>query len=243
MMWIRTIKNKYNLDVIIDSTGDEEFTKTSGLNWIMIDENVSNFPENGAYFCDNKVIPINSDDYEKIIVPRINEFEEPLRIEREKIIQEETEKILLELEKLNSIEPEEPTDFIPPQSPDPKDAEKIQELSEKGLLDPRKFPKPTAHPILDVESTEENFEIWYEKYLNLSSLIDALVNKKYSDIVENVVIFDPPHKFPCGVEQSNFAFPEDTVEEYIDYLSQVRSTHKDLLDTICGDLGLPLIES
>lgn len=243
MIWIRTIKNNYDIDVIIDATDDEQFVNTSGLEWSLISD-VDTLPENGSYYYDEMIIPFGSDDYDNVIVPVINGIEEPLKNEREKVEEENLKILLEELEsqRLAKEENQSLLDKIVDNPPNPTDEEQINQLTDIGMIDPRTLPRPKVTPIDGVESTKENFEIWHKMYLNTSSLVDSLSSKQYNDIVENVVIFDPPHKFPDGVEQSHFPFPEDTVDEYLDYLIQMRDMNKNLLDTICNDLGLPLIE-
>lgn len=237
MYYIRTTKNNYDIDVIIDVTNNLDFVQSSGLDWIEIGENQA---ENGNYYYDGKIISVDSEDY-VIIENIIKDIEEPARIERERIqaeldaiAEEEFKKFLEEQEKLQ----EEPTDFIPPEPPDPKDAEAIAAAENAGALDPRKFKKPTPAPILGVESTESNLRDWERNYKNMSFLIDTL-NSQNLTVENNVVIFDPELEFPDGHTQKYFPFPEDTVQEYIAYLVAVKQTYKDLLDTICSDLNLP----
>lgn len=244
MIYIRTIKNLYGIDVIIDSTTDQKFVETTGLEWISLSEEMNTLPKNGSYFYEGKIIPIDSEDYGNIISPIINKIEDPFRIEREneeKKMQEELELQLEQLEMLRLESPPEDDEFIPPVPPDPNDLETINELTSNGLIDPRDLPPPQLSEMLDVESTEENFEEWKEKYYNISALLNALTSNSYKEVVERVVIFDPPFVFPDGVEQSNFPFPENTVEEYIDYLIKVKEIHVKILDKICLDLDIPKI--
>jgi hypothetical protein len=238
MHYIRTFKNNYDIDIVVDFTDNIDYVQSSGLDWIEIGEQNA---ENGNYFYNGKVISVDSDDY-SIIENLINEKEDPLRIERE-AIQAELD-ALAEAEILAALENlvmEEPTDFIPPEPPDPNDEGAVAAAEQSGKVDPRKFTKPMATPILGVESTESNLRDWERNYLNISSLISALSDEKYSEITNNVVIFDPAHEFPDGFTQTHFPFPDDTVIDYIDHLKAVKQTYKDLLDTICTDLNLPPI--
>jgi hypothetical protein len=239
MYYIRTFKNEYGIDIIIDATENSDFVQSSGLDWIEV---ANQEAENGNYFYDGKVISVDSDDY-SIIQNLIDQKEEPLRIERERI-QAELD-ALAEAEALAALENlvmEEPTDFIPPKPPDPNDEEAVAAAEQSGAVDPRKFKKPEVYPILGVESNEKSMEDWTIRYNNLSSVISALQNNEYQEVVNNVVIFDPPHEFPDGFTQSHFPFPEDTVDDYIQFLIGTKQEHKNLLDRICSDLNLPPIQ-
>lgn len=238
MHYIRTFKNNYDIDIVIDFTDNFDFMQSSGLDWIEIGDQEA---ENGNYFYNGEVISLGSDNY-SIIQNLIDEKEEPLRIERERI-QSELD-ALAEAEALAALENlvmEEPIDFIPPEPPDPNDDEAVAAAEQSGAVDPRKFKRPIAAPILGVESTESNLRDWERNYLNISSIISALESKNYSEITNNVVIFGPAHEFPDGFTQTHFPFPDDTVDEYIDHLKAVKQTYRDLLDTICTDLNLPPI--
>lgn len=241
MFYIRTIKNRYDIDIIIDSTDNQEFVQTSGLDWIELSPEITSSPENGLYYYDGKVISTDSPEYDEIIVPIIDSFEEPLRIEREEREAKEQEEyeLLLSQQFEELLDTEPPTDFIPPEPPDPTDEEAIAAAEAAGAVDPRSLPNPGAYPILGVESTEENLRDWEKNYLNISSLISALSANDYLKIANNVVIFDPAHEFPDGHTQSHFPFPEDNVDGYIQHLTAVKQTYKDLLDKICTDLNLP----
>lgn len=216
MYYIRIEKNNYDIDIVIDVTDNEEFVTTSGLSWISIDTEKA--PEIGNYFYNEKFISLDSEDY-KIIENIIFKHEEVLRIAREK----EQEKINQELEKLQK---ETSIDLPPPKLP------------ELEPIDPRDLPKPIAGPIIGVEINLENYDHWKNSNANLNILINALETK--NPIVENKIAkFDPPITFPDGAIQPEFAFPEDTIEEYINYLKQTDSYQKELLVRMRTYLGIP----
>lgn len=219
MFYIRTEKNYYDIDVVIDVSIDENFVISSGLSWIRVDN--QEIPEIGNYYYEGKFISLNSEDY-KIIENIIFEQEEVKRLEREA----EEERIRQEIEKQlseNSIE-------LPP-----------QEINEEPkLIDPRTLPKPKAGPIIGIEINTENYNHWKSANDNLLVLIDALETK--NPVVEdNVAKFNPPVEFPDGTTQSEFAFPDDTFEEYIDYLKQTEFYQKELLSRMRNYLGIPEI--
>ena len=89
MFYIRTEKNIYDLDIVIDVSDNKDFVETSGLSWVEIQQEEP--PAIGMYYYEGKFISIDSEDY-KIIEDIIFEFEEPKRIVREK---EEQKLVLL----------------------------------------------------------------------------------------------------------------------------------------------------
>jgi len=237
MYYIRTIKNNYDIDVVIDVTDNTDFVQTSGLDWIEIG-NIQ--AENGNYYYDGKIISVDSDDY-VIIENIIRESEEPERLERERLEREFEENAQNEIQEFfeNQLL-ENTTDDTAPEPPDPLDDEAIAAAESAGAVDPRNFTRPKAYPILGVESNESNLRDWERNYKNISFSINSLNSGNFT-VVDNVAIFDPELEFPDGHKQSHFPFPEDDVNGYIQHLIDVRQTYRDLLDTICTDLNLPPI--
>jgi len=217
MYYIRIEKNNYDIDIVIDVTDNEHFVETSGLSWISVD--VQDSPQIGDYYYENKFINLQSEDY-KIIEDIIFEQEEVKRIARE----EEEARIRKELEdQIQQIDIE----------PAP---EKLIESA--PLIDPRTLPKPVPGPIIGVEINMENYEHWQNANTNLGILINALETK--NPIVEDKIAkFDPPVEFSDGAIQPEFAFPDDSVEEYIDYLKQTDFYQKELLTRMRAYLGIP----
>jgi hypothetical protein len=216
MYYIRTEKNNYNIDIVIDVTDNEHFVQTSGLSWIETDVDIS--PQIGDYYYNNKFINLQSEDY-KIIENIIFEYEEIKRIEREA----EEERIRLEIERQMHENPIEPA---PP------------ELTiDAPLIDPRTLPKPVPGPLIGIEITMQNYEHWSNANANTNVLINALETK--NPVVEDrIAKFDPPIEFPDGVIQSEFAFPDDSLGEYIDYLKQTDFYQKELLTRMKAYLGI-----
>lgn len=220
MYFIRTEKNNYGIDIIIDVTDNSEFVSTTNLEWIQI--NIDKQPEVGNYFHENKIISIESEDY-SIIQEIIFEQEEVIRIEREK----EQERIFQEILRAQ----EEQSQNIDP-SPDPL------EIDLMPLVDPRTLPKPVPGPIVGIEINVQNYEHWKNANTNLNILINALETK--NPVVEDKIAkFDPPIEFPDGTIQPEFAFPDDSLEEYIDYLKQTDFYQKELLTRMRTYLGIP----
>lgn len=96
-MYVATIKNMYDLDIITAVSDDKLFVSTTGCNWVEIDDSA----KPGEYLIDGKVVGMERDNYfivEKIIF----EIEEKERIIREKQEQEERDRIERELAKLEN---------------------------------------------------------------------------------------------------------------------------------------------
>lgn len=220
MYFIRTEKNNYGIDIIIDVTDDTDFVSNTNLNWIQINSEIK--PKIGNYFHENKIISIDSEDY-SIIQEIIFEQEEIVRIEREK----EQERIFQEILKAQ----EEQSQNTDP-SPDPLEVDLM------SPVDPRTLPKPVPGPIVGIEANMENYDHWKNANINLNALINALETENPT-IEDKIAKFDPPVEFPDGITQSEFGFPDDSVEEYIDYLKQTDFYQKQLLTRMKSYLGIP----
>ena len=82
MYYIRTKKNKYDIDVIIDVTSDSTFKSHTSLEWKDADI-ASPGPIVGHYWHGGKSIGLDSADYSEIQTI-INSVEEPIKVERDK---------------------------------------------------------------------------------------------------------------------------------------------------------------
>ena len=220
MFYIRTEKNIYGLDIVIDVSDNKDFVETSGLSWVEIQQEEP--PAIGMYYYEGKFISIDSEDY-KIIEDIIFEFEEPKRIEREK----EEQKLLEEYQERIQKEMEE----LPP-PPEPITIEEIKEKIED-------LPKPVAKPIEDVESTQENYEQWTIILKNLECSISAYDSGNYSVEDDIVVIFNPPIEFPNGITQEQTILPTSmTIEDQIEHLKENKNYVLELIERIKTDLKI-----
>lgn len=214
MFYIRTEKNKYDIDVIIDVSDNEDFVKTSGFNWIEIDSEVR--PNEGSYFYNEQIISLGSENYH-LIEEIIFEKEEPDRIEREKNLAE-----IVEIEELL----EEQETVI--------ETELTQEQREILL----NLPKPKAITLEDVESNRENYDLWSKNLKNIDVAIKAYESGNYT-FENNEIKFNPPIEFPDGVIQHSVIIPLTmTVEEQIQHLKNQRQHMIDLLNRIKIDLEI-----
>jgi len=81
MYYIRTFKNEYGIDIIIDATENSDFVQSSGLDWIEV---ANQEAENGNYFYDGKVISVDSDDYSIIqnLIDQKKQLQQPNNLEQ-----------------------------------------------------------------------------------------------------------------------------------------------------------------
>lgn len=96
-MYVATIKNMYDLDIITAVSDNELFVSTTGCNWIEINDKA----KPGEYLIEGKIVGMDRDNYH-IVEKIIFEIEEKERIIREKQEQEERERIERELSKLEN---------------------------------------------------------------------------------------------------------------------------------------------
>ncbi len=215
MYYIRTEKNNYDLDVIIDVTDNENFVNTSGLDWISVDS--EDIPQTGSYFYDEKVITLDSEDY-KIIENIIFESEEPTRIVRD----EEYKKLIEEYEKLQE-------QMILEQESN------LEDTKEEIL---NNLPKLVASPIENVDSTIENYNIWKDNLTNLEIMIRQYDSENYT-VEDNVITFNPPIEFPDGTIQENVVLPYSmTFQDQHNYLKEHKEYVQQLVDRIKNDLQI-----
>lgn len=218
MYYIRTEKNNYDLDVIIDVTDNENFVTTSGLDWILVDSEY--IPQNGSYFYDGKVIALESEDY-KIIENIIFESEEPSRIVRD----EEYKKLIEEYEKLQEQMILDTVD----------EENNLEDFGEEIL---NNLPKPVASPIEGVDSTIENYNIWMDNLNNLEIMVRYYDSGNYI-LEDNIIKFNPPIEFSDGTIQENVVLPYSmTFEDQHNYLKEHKEYVKELVDRIKNDLQI-----
>lgn len=221
MFYIRTEKNNYDLDVVIDVSDNKDFVDTSGLSWIQIDQ--SEKPLVGSYYYEGKFISIDSEEY-PIIENIIFEVEEPKRIEKEEYEQKMLEEYQQRLE-------EELNELPPPPDPIEVDPNEVENI----LME---IPKPIAKPIEDVESTQENYDYWRQVLNNIEITVKAYDSNQYN-VDENVITFDPPIEFSDGTIQEKVILPYSmTIEDQIEHVKANLKYTKELVDRIKGDLKI-----
>jgi hypothetical protein len=219
MSYIRTKQNIYGINVVIDISTDENFVRTSGLEWTEIS---SGSPAIGDYYYNNQFINIDSDNY-SIIRDLIHAQEEPHKEAREK---EEARKLAELQAQIDAAAGSAPT---PAEVPD----------QTVNLTD---LPRPVASASLyaDIESTQELYDHWTAANANLKVTINALENGSPTvDNTAKTVTFSTPVEFPDGVTQSTFRYHVD--EDFSDYLQYLKDTdghQSDMIVRMRTDLGI-----
>lgn len=221
--YVRTQKNNYDIDVIIDVTSDSEFVANTDFEWTRISK-LTEAPPIGAYYHDGKVITLESDDYgiiEGIIFEKENQYKEENGISTEV--------------------PELPT------TSDEDIPEIVEEIEEEPVSpepgDPRDLPRPMARPIEGVPSTMENYTWWNDNLTDMIALIAAIEDRE--KVEDRIVYLKNP---PAFVKRSDdfepptttqLPFPEDTVEEYLEHLNKQKGYMQDLVNRMKIDLMIP----
>lgn len=234
MFYIRTEKNKYNIDVIIDVCDSIQFVNSTNFQWIEVGDEQK--PENGNYYYNGKIISIDSPDY-SIIEDIIFEYEEPLRVERD-----ENLPVFIEEENENNINSENVSDanilsaidfqFIKSDSPLPLEITEEQNL-EILELDP---PKLIIYD--DIESNQENLDLYEFNLANIEITISAYESGNFT-ISDNMIIFNSPIEYSNGVIEDRVIIPSSmTLEDQILHLKNQRDQMILLIDRIKTDLQI-----
>jgi len=214
MNYVRTKQNNYGIDIVIDITTNENFVKTSGLEWIKV---TTGSPAIGDYYYNDQFINTDSSNY-TIIRDLIFNKEEPNRILREK---EEAERLAQSPATLDSPEPLE---FTP------------------QIINPVDLPRPVASASLyeNIEMTQAQHDNWTKTNANLKVLIDALENKNPTvDNTTKTVTFNTPIEFPDGVSQDKFTYHVDEqFSDYVQYLKDTDTLQNNLLIKLKTSLGI-----
>lgn len=230
MFYIRTEKNKYDIDIIIDVSDNVEFVNATNFQWIEI--NSEQKPEIGTYYYDGKLISIDSPDY-SIIENIIFEYEEPLRIERDGQLRIEEENIA------NDVfdEVAEEVEFFPI-SQDIEPPEDSEDIIEKRKQDMLELPPPKVNTYDVVESTQENLEQFIQNLDNIGIAISAYELGNYT-FSNNEVVFTPPLEYTDGTIQETTIIPLSiTLEEQIQHLKDQREQMIILINRIKKDLQI-----
>jgi hypothetical protein len=215
--YVRTEKNKYDLDVIIDATGDADYvSSTSNLNWTRLSK-LDTIPQTGSYLYDGKVITIDSEDYSTI---------EAVIHEKEELYKSENS-ISTECQELPEPVEYNESSVFEIDSNDDDDA----------YGDPRNLPLPMALPILGVEATAENYNHWWYNLADIRALISSLENNLASD-TDNIATLNSAPEYAVRHDahepdkKLEYPYPNDTIDEYISFLKEQEGHMKVCVDNL-----------
>mgnify|MGYP001438449156 FL=1 len=250
MYYIRTKKNKYDVDVIIDVTTDSTYKNHTSLEWKDADIAAPG-PQVGNYWYDGKSIALDSSDY-SLIEKIIDDIETPLIASRD------------------------PEPAIP-DAPDVVDPELTlfpgvgasalrEELAIKEQMDTARAvgksiaadrdPLKTFEPN-QLVSDQPNYNRVSKELSNIKVMVAGFstttnytLNVASKETEFTTVTFNPPLTFvgekdengdPVGLTTMNIPPGDDisgNIDDYIQYWSDLESKYQSVNDTMKGDLGL-----
>lgn len=235
-MYVRTDKNLYGLDIIIDVSDNDHFVQTSGLDWINIDNSYS--PKIGDYWYQDNVISPGDDNYnliEKIIFD-VEEEKRLVREAEEKQFEEDQAKLLaqaLDDAEKSDLMLDSPPPIIPEEPPTIDLVEFVKSLPRPTLI-------PLSEVLKDEQKTPELLEEWTRKNNELVKLIGAVVNSTRFE--DQKVYFDPllveNQGTPEEYTREFMLIPDSTKEEYLEHLRAVDADQKEFLTSLKTELGL-----
>ena len=250
MYFIRTKKNKYDIDVIIDVTADSTFKSNTSLEWKDADI-ASPGPIVGHYWLNDKSIALDSTDYSEVQAV-INSVEEPLRVSRE-AAEVTAESTLPEIEVI----------AIPGEGGASARAEFLNNKAQIDLAKNAGKSDATINDPVNLDSPENLVSTTanYDHYVKQLADIDVMVaglssSSNYTltpaatEVDQTVLTFDPPLVFQdknvdgTDVTVTDFVVPPGDVDsgndisDYIQYWTDLRAKVLALKDKMKTDLGL-----
>ena len=250
MYFIRTKKNKYDIDVIVDVTSDVAYKDTTAFTWTEVDL-PSPGPQVGHYWLNGKSIGLDSTDYSEVQAV-INSVEEPLRISRE-AAEVTAESTLPEIE----------VKAIPGTGGASARAEFLNSKSQMEIAKNTGKSDATINDPVNVDSPEDLVSTTanYDHYVKQLASIDVMVaglssSSNYTltpaatEADQTVLTFDPPLVFQnqnadgTDVSVTDFVVPPgdvgsgNDISDYIQYWTDLRAKVLALKDKMKTDLGL-----
>jgi len=250
MYYIRTKKNKYDVDVIIDVTADATYKNHTSLEWKDADIAAPG-PQVGNYWYDGKSIALDSSDY-SLIEKIIDDIETPLIANREPDPEFTSTDDVAESEiKLfagagASVLREELNI---------KQQMDIAKAAGKSNADDRD-PLRTLEPA-ELESVQSNYDSVSASLANIKVMVAGFstttnytLNVASKETEFTTVTFNPPLTFTAEKDENGDAVglttmnvpPGDVIsgniDDYIQYWSDLEVKYQSLNDKMKGDLGL-----
>lgn len=250
MYYIRTKKNKYDVDVIIDVTTDATYKNNTSLEWKDADIAAPG-PQIGNYWYDGKSIALDSSDY-SIIEKIIDDIEEPLIAQRDP-------------------DPEIPAvpDVVDPELtlfPGVGASALAQELTVKEQMDIARAVGPSKAEDRDplktfepsqLESVQPNYDRISKELANIKVMVAGFsspsnytLNVASKETEFTTVTFDPPLVFAQEKDENGDSIEITTmnippgddisgnIDDYIQYWSDLEVKYQSLNDKMETDLGL-----
>jgi hypothetical protein len=220
-MHIRTIKNSFGLDVVIDVTEDSNVPETNAFDWIDIDGTAVI----GDYYYNGQIINDASPNY-NLIADVLQSHNEANRVQYEEQVAQHTDAEVV-------VEDHTPVPIPPIVFPEVIDF----------TQDPSYFPEfggppPVAREYTreEIPSTQENLDIHANSIIHMSILHDRLKSNVGLTKLPHRVDFSPPIEYNDGAIQMKVFYPDETFEEYVTYIEGNLNFTKQLVQRIKDDL-------
>lgn len=220
-MHIRTIKNSFGLDVVIDVTEDSNVPETNAFDWIDIEGTAVI----GDYYFSGQIINDASPNY-NLIADILQSHSETSRLEYEQQVAQQgtLEDIVIE-------------DHVPAPLP-PIIFPEVIDFTQ----DPSYVPDFGAPPVAreftreEIPSTQENLDIHANSIVHMALLLSRLKSNTGLTKSSHRVDFDPPIDYNDGATQTKVFYPEETFEEYVTYIESNLGFTQQLVQRIRDDL-------
>lgn len=222
-MFIRTLKNSFNLDIVIDTTTDVGLVENTAFDWIEVAGPV----QKGDYYYNGQIYSEGQPGFE-VIQSIITSFNETNLRQYEEEVAAAAVEIVIE-------------DHVPPPIPAPPVLPAPVDYTEDpGYLPPDLGTPPVVKEFTreEIPSTQENLDIQQAGVPNTQTLLTRL--KSGTGLVKSNhrVDFNPPLEYNDGATQTKVFYPEATFEEYVAYIEGNLNSRLQLIQRIKTDLGL-----
>ena len=251
MYFIRTKKNKYDIDVIVDVTSDVAYKDSTAFTWTGVDL-ASPGPQAGSYWLNGKSISLDSSDYSEV-QSIIESIEAPLKVSREATEVTTAENTLAAVE-VKAIPGEggasARAEFLNTKAQ--IDLAKNEGKSDAIINDPVNVDSPE-----DLVSTTANYDHYVKQLADIDVMVAGLSSSSNytltpaaTEVDRTILTFDPPLVYQdknadgTDVTVSDLVVPPgdvgsgNDISDYIQYWTDLRAKVLALKDKMKTDLGL-----
>lgn len=209
-MYIRTILNRNDVNVVVDITTDESYVNSTALDWIQIPKQEVHI---GDYFVNNEIIHPEGEHYDTVVSPLIQQGEENYKllnglsqpiyaaIEEETIDEQVQEEPTFDLQAMAANHAQMPTPIVP-----------VDEYEK-------------------VDANIDNYRIWNERLTDTTFLVDTLKAGVGMSKSNNLVQFADGVTFPSGRTET-FFLHQGTFQQYVAFLEQQKDAQLTLVNRI-----------
>ena len=251
MYFIRTKKNKYDIDVIVDVTSDVAYKDSTAFTWTGVDL-PSPGPQVGSYWLNGKSISLDSSDYSEV-QDIISSIEEPLRITRDATEVTTAESTFAAVE-VKAIPGEggasARAEFLNNKAQ--IELAKNAGKSDATINDPVNLDSPE-----DLVSTTANYDHYVKQLADIDVMVAGLSSSSNytltpaaTEVDQTILTFDPPLVYQdknadgTDVTITELVVPPgdvgsgNDISDYIQYWTDLRAKVLTIKDKMKTDLGL-----